>query len=71
MPTTYDASPMITQPNREEKKPRLASLGFGIVDTMPGESRLRLREGRRPGAALLGGCLSPRGGKAGASVASP
>lgn len=62
---------MIIQPNREEKNPRLASLGFGIVDTMPGEIRLRLREGRRQGAALHGGRLSPRGGKAGASVASP
>lgn len=62
---------MITQPNREEKNPRLASLGFGIVDTMPGRIRLRPREGRRPGAALRRGCLSPRGGKAGAPVASP
>ena len=62
---------MITQSNREEENPRLASLGFGVANTMPGVIRLRLREGRRQGAALHGGCLSPRGGKAGASVASP
>ena len=62
---------MITRPNREEKKPRLASLGFGIANTMPGRIRLQLREGRRQGDALRRGCLSPRGGKAGASVASP
>ena len=51
--------------------PRLASLGFGIANTMAGGVRFRLREGRRQGAALHRGWLSPRGGKAGASVASP
>ena len=62
---------MITQSSRKGMIPRLASLGFGIANTTPGEVKLQPRGGSRQGAALHGGWLSLGVGKAGAASAAP